>query len=169
MESSATRLAAVEDDDAGADALDGVEFVGAEEDDFAARGEFLDEAAEDEGRADVEAGEGFVEKNEIGIVEEGGADEDLLAHALGVTGDGGVAVVVEAEDAEHAVDALGGFAGREFAKLRDHGEVFDGGEMVVEIGLFGDVAHATLVGDEVVVDGLAVEEDVAGGACRSGR
>jgi hypothetical protein len=97
--------AAVEDDDAGADALDGVELVGAEENDFAACGELLDEAAEDEGRADVKAGEGFVKQNEVGIVEEGGGDKDFLAHAFGVAGDGGVAIVVEAEDAEHAIDA----------------------------------------------------------------
>ena len=154
----------MEDDDARADALDGVEFVGAEENDLAAGGEFLDEAAEDESGADVEAGEGFVEENEVGIVEEGGADEDLLAHALGVAGDGRVAIVVEAEDAEHTVDARRRFFGREVAELRDHGEVFDGREMVVEVGLFGDVAHAALVGDEVVVDGPAVEKDLAGGA-----
>ena len=49
MESSATTLAAMEDDDAGADALDGVELVGAEKHDFAARGELLDEAAQHQG------------------------------------------------------------------------------------------------------------------------
>ena len=54
-------------------------------------------------------------------------------------------------------------ARRQVAKLRDHGQVFDAGEMVVEIGLFGDVAHAALVGDQVVLDGLAVEEDLAKG------
>jgi len=138
--------------------------VGAEENDFAAGSEFLDEAAENEGGADVEAGERFVEQNKVRIVEEGGADEDLLAHALGVAGDGGVAVVVEAEDAQHTVDASRGFFCGELAELRDHREVFDGREVVVEVGLFGDVAHAALVGDEVVVDELAVEEDVARGA-----
>ena len=35
--------------------------------------------------------------------------------------------------------------------------------MVVEVRLFGDVAHAALVGDEVIVDGLAVEKDVTDG------
>ena len=51
----------------------------------------------------------------------------------------------------------------EVAELGDHGEVFGAGEMGVEVRLFGDVAHAALVGDEVVLDGLAVEENFAGG------
>jgi hypothetical protein len=89
--------ALVEDDDAVADTFDGFQFVGAEEDDFAAGGEFLDEAAEDKAGADIEAGEGFVEQEKIGVMEEGGGEEDLLAHAFGVGGDGGVAVGVEGE------------------------------------------------------------------------
>ena len=49
------------------------------------------------------------------------------------------------------------------AQVGDHGEIFDTGEVVVEIGLFRDVAHAAFVGDEVVVDGFAIEENPAGG------
>ena len=35
--------------------------------------------------------------------------------------------------------------------------------MVVEVRLFGNVAHAALVADQVVLDGLAFKEDVAEG------
>ena len=43
----------------------------------------------------------------------------------------------------------------------DHGEVFEAAEVGVEVRLLGHVAHALLVGDEVVLDGLALEEDLA--------
>src|ERR1700739_111847 len=42
------KLAAMKNDDSVADAFDGVEFVGTEEHDFAARGEFRDESAQNE-------------------------------------------------------------------------------------------------------------------------
>ena len=48
-------------------------------------------------------------------------------------------------------------AGRS-AKLRDHGQVFGGGEMVVEVRLLGDVAHAALVGDQVVLNRCAFKK-----------
>jgi hypothetical protein len=75
-------LAFVEDDDSGADLFDDFEDVGAEEDHFAFGGEDFEETAEEEGGVDVEAGEGFVEDEQFGIVEEGGGEEDALAHAL---------------------------------------------------------------------------------------
>lgn len=59
--------AAVQDDDVRAEALDDLELVRVEEDDLAAAGELLNEAAEDERGADVEAGEGLVEQDELGL------------------------------------------------------------------------------------------------------
>src|ERR1700739_1475482 len=93
----------------------------------------------------------------------GGGDEDLLAHAFGVAGDSGVAIIVKGEQAEQAVDALARLSSRKASEIGNHGEVFDTGEMVVEIRFFGDVAHTPLVSDEIVVDGFAFEEDVARG------
>jgi hypothetical protein len=75
-----------------------------------------------------------------------------------------MAVVVEVEEAQQAVDIFSGLAGGQVAKLRDHGEVFGTGEMGVEIGLLGNITHAALVGDEVVEDRFSGEEDFAEGA-----
>src|SRR5579862_577868 len=72
------KFAAMEDHDARADALHGVQFMRAEEDHFAAIRELLDEAAQNESRTNIEAREGLVEQNEFGIVHESGGDEDLL-------------------------------------------------------------------------------------------
>jgi hypothetical protein len=47
--------------------------------------------------------------------------------------------------------------------LRDHLEIFETAEMTVEVRLLGDVPHALTEGHEVIVDGFAIEEDLAGG------
>ena len=52
--------------------------------------------------------------------------------------------------------------GGKVAELGDHAEVFNAAQVGVEMRLFGDVAHALLVGDEVLLDGLAFEEDFSG-------
>ena len=106
---------------------------------------------------------GSVEQDEVGVVHEGGGEEDLLAHALGVGGQRDVAVGVQAEEAKQAVDALERGCGGEVAELGDHDEVLEAAEVGVEVRLFGDVAEAAAEGEEVVADGTAVEEDVAGG------
>ena len=45
--------------------------------------------------------------------------------------------------------------------MAHHGQVFQAAQMGVEMRLFGYVAHALFVGDEVVANGLAAEEDLA--------
>ena len=72
-----------------------------------------------------------------------------------------MAVVVEREDAKHFLDALSGLPCRQIAKLRNHGQVFDGRKMRVEIWLLGHVTEAAFVSHQVVFDGLALEDDVA--------
>jgi hypothetical protein len=47
------------------------------------------------------------------------------------------------------------------AQLGHHGQVFQAAEMGVEMRLLRHVAHAPLVGDEVVANGLAAEKDLA--------
>ena len=72
-------------------------------------------------------------------------------------------VAVQRKQAQQAVDALGRGLGGQIAQLAHHDEVFQAAQMRVEVRLFGHVAHALLVGDQVALDGLAVEEDLAGG------
>src|ERR1035438_2321953 len=85
--------------------LHNFEDVGAVEDHLPARGEGVEQAAQDHGGVDVEAGEGFVEDEQFGVVEERGEEEDLLAHALGVRGERGI-TAREAMDFFHAAPRL---------------------------------------------------------------
>ena len=91
-----------DDDDAVADQLDDFEHVRDVEDGLALRGELLQQVFEEPGGDDVEAGERFVEDEQLGIVQQGGGDEDALLHALGVERDGRVAPGLEVEQSEQA-------------------------------------------------------------------
>src|SRR5260370_41867003 len=75
-----------------AETLDGLEFVGAEQDDFAARRELADQTAEHQRGINVETGEGLVEQDDLGIVQQRGGKQNLLPHALRVRRNGDVAV-----------------------------------------------------------------------------
>ena len=91
-------FAAAQDQDSGADLLHHFEHMGAVEDDFAAVGERAQQSAQHQGGGDIQAGEGLVEDQDFGIVQQGGGEEDLLAHAFGVGREGRVAVVPEREE-----------------------------------------------------------------------
>ena len=74
--------AAVQDDDVRAETLDGLQLMRAEEHDLATLGELLNETAEHQRRADVEAGKGLIEEDELRVVQERRDEQHLLAHAL---------------------------------------------------------------------------------------
>ena len=76
-------FAFVANDDAGANLFDNYEDVGTEEDYFAFVGKDFEEATEEESGVDVETGEGFIEDEKFGVVEEGRG-----ALAGGIEGDG---------------------------------------------------------------------------------
>jgi hypothetical protein len=126
-------------------------------------GEGMQQAAEDHGGVDVEAGEGFVEDEEFGVVEQGGEQEDFLAHALGVGGERGVAIVPEADEAEEFVHFGFEDAAGKAAQAAGELEVFAAAEVGIEVGLLGDVAEAALEALQVAADILAVEEDASAG------
>src|SRR5438270_5549589 len=73
-----------EDQNIGADFLDHFENVGAVENEFSLLAEYVHHILEDQGGGDVEAGERFVEDEDVGIVHDGGDQQDPLPHALRV-------------------------------------------------------------------------------------
>ena len=150
-----------DDDDAVADVLDDFEDVRDVEDRLALGGERFEEVFEETRGDDVEAGERFVEDEQLWVVQEGGGDEDALLHAFGVEGDGGVAPGFEAEQGEEPVgfEVDEGFG--DVAQAADELEVFEAGEMGVDVGLLGDVAEGGAVGLEIVADALAFKEHLA--------
>ncbi len=50
---------------------------------------------------------------------------------------------------------------RKAAELRDHRQVFCAGEMSVEVRLLRDVPHAMFVSDQILLDALALKEDLS--------
>ena len=152
-----------QDEDGVRHLLDDFEDVGAVEDHALPGGEGMQQTAEDHGGVDVEAGEGFVEDEEFGVVEQGGEQENLLAHALGVPSEPGVAIVPEADEAEEFVHFGFEDAAGNAAQTAGELEVFAAAEVGIEVGLLGDVAEAALEALEVAADVLAVEEDASAG------
>src|SRR3569833_2602340 len=67
----------------------------AEEHDFAARGEFVDQTAQDEGGIDVESGERLVQQDEFRIVQTRGRQQDLLSHSFRIRRDRDIAIAVQ--------------------------------------------------------------------------
>src|ERR1700685_4022098 len=83
-----------------ADSFDDFENVGTEEDGFALVAQGLNQCFEDERRGYVESGEWLVEDQDVGIVHDGGDEENALAHALGISADVDVAMRREREEFE---------------------------------------------------------------------
>jgi hypothetical protein len=75
-------------------------------------------------------------------MEQGGEQEDLLPHALGVRGERGVAIVPEADEAEDLVHFGFEDAAGKAAQTAGELEVLAAAEVGIEVGLLGDVAEA---------------------------
>ena len=70
-------------------------------------------------------------------------------------------VAVQREQAEKSIDAIGGGPLGQAAQLAYHDQVLHAAQVRVEMRLLGHVAHALLVGDQVALNPLPVEEDLA--------
>ena len=90
----------------------------------------------------IEAAEGLVHDDEVGLVQQGGDELDLLLHALGelfgLLGDGLGDLHALAPD----VGALAGGGGVEAVELAEEDELVDDLHLLVEAALFGQVADA---------------------------
>ena len=156
-------LAAAQDQDGGTDLLDHLEHVGTVQDDFAAAGQRAQQSAQHERGGDVQAGEGLVEDEDFGIVQQRGGEENLLAHALGVRRQRRVAVVPEREGAEEFVHLGFEDAARHAAQPAHQLEILAAGEVRVEVGLLRHVADAPLEGGEILVHAASAVEDLTFG------
>jgi len=83
--------------------LDHFQDVRAVQEHLVARGERSQQAAQDQGGVDVQPGKRLVQDEQLGIVQQGGQQQDLLAHALGIAGQRGVAVFPEPGQVEQLV------------------------------------------------------------------
>ena len=145
-----------------ADQLDDLEDMRDVEDGLALCGELLQQIFEEPSGDDVEAGERLVEDQEPGIMQQRSRDEDALLHALGVERDGRVAPGLEAEKREELVglevdEGLG-----QLAQAANELQIFEAGEMGVDVRFLRHVAEGGAIALEVEADALAFEEDLPG-------
>ena len=156
-------MAAVDDGDVGAEALDDLEDVRGEEDGGAAGDHSLQHGFEGAGGDGVDAFEGLVEEEDFGAVDDGGGEGEFFLHAVGVVGDEFFGFAGEAHEVEEFGGAGGGGGGVEAVHASDEAEVFGGGEAAEEGEAFGDDADLALDFDGVG-DGVEAEDlDGAGG------
>jgi hypothetical protein len=149
----------VDEADVVAHLFDLIHAVGGEEDGFALGAE-VDEGVLQEGGVDgIEAGEGLVHDDEVGLVEEGGDELDLLLHALGEVFGALVDGLSDLEAVAPDVGALAGGGGVEAVKLAEEDELVHDLHLLVKAALFGEVADAL---EAVAAKGLAEELDGAG-------
>ena len=134
-----------EDDDARAELLDGLELVRAVKDDPAIGGERPDDGAQDERRADVEAGHRLVENDQLRVVQESRREQHLLPHALRERRQRRVVVDVEAEEMQEAVDLLLQRGRRDASKPSAEAQILGPGEVGVDVRLLRHVADPRLV------------------------
>ena len=149
--------AAVIDDDSVAEVLDIGEEVGGTADGLAAAGEGDDEVLDLATAEWVEACGGFVEDDEVGIVDQGLSDADAALHALGELADGAGTGLTEADHLDELFGALAPFGGVELEQGSEEVERLAGVEVAVEVGLLGEVADAGL--DTDVAGGLIEDSD----------
>jgi hypothetical protein len=158
-------MAAVDDGDVGAEALDDLEDVGGEEDGGAAGDHALEHGFESGGGDGVDAFEGFVEEEDFWTVDDGGGEGELFLHAVGEVGDEFFCFTGEAHELEEFGGADGGGGGVEAVHAADEVQVLGCGEAAEEGQAFGDNADLTLefhgAGSGVEAEDL----DGAGGGC----
>jgi hypothetical protein len=121
----------------------------------------LNQVLEDEGGGDVEAGKRLVEDEDIGIVHKRGNQKDALAHALGVGADGKMTVRKEREKFEEGCDFRFHALRRHAAESAHELEIFLARQVGIEIGFFGNVAEMFAVTNKILLNILALEENLA--------
>ncbi len=148
------------DDQAVAETFGVLHDVGAEEDGATAGSEIPDNFLKDLLIDGIEAGEGFVENHEFGVVGDAGEDLDLLAHALGEGFGAGIGEVLEAVTFE---EFMGPMAGGGLGQALEGGEVGDDGpglHLFVEALFLGEIADPM---PDLERGGRAEDLDGAGG------
>ena len=151
-------MATVDKGDGVAEFFDLVHAVGGEEDRFTLLAEVDERVHEEDGVDGIEAAEGLVHDDELGLVQERCDELDLLLHALGelfgLLGDGFGDLHALAPD----VGSLAGSGGVEAVQLAEEDELVHDLHLFVEAALFGEVADALEV---FAPEGLAEEADGA--------
>ena len=68
---------------------------------------------------------------------------------------------MQREQPQQSVDSLRRTLFRQFAQLADHRQILEPGEMRVQVGLFGNIAHPSFVSRRVFLNRHSAEENLA--------
>lgn len=142
-----------DDGDAVAEVLEFAEDVGGDEDGFAHALEFLEDGHHFDAGSGVEAAGGFVEEEELGVVDEDAGESESLLHAAAEGADEGALFVRQSDEFEHVFDGVFALFGGDFVAGAEEVEVFGDFHVFVNAKEVGHVA------DEVT-DGVGVASDV---------
>ena len=158
-------LAAVNDGDVGAEALDDLEHVGGEKDGRAAGDHALQHGFEGACGDGIDAFEWLVEEEDFRTVDDGGGEGEFLLHAVGEVGDEFFLLAGEAHELEQLLGALEGCGAIEAVHLAYEAEVLGRGETAEERHALGNDADVALELGGVCGEVLAENADAAGGGC----
>ncbi len=142
--SAGLHLSVIENHDAIADVFHIGEEMGGKQNGFSALRECDDEVLHLVAADGVEARGGFVEDDEVGIVDERLGQSDAPHHSFGELADRSPSRVSEADHFEELCDARAAHRRGEVEKFAVEVERFLGGQIGVEIGFLGEIAHARL-------------------------
>ncbi|OPZ23512.1 MAG: hypothetical protein BWZ02_03186 [Lentisphaerae bacterium ADurb.BinA184] len=133
--------------------------MAAQDDRLAAAGEEADDVLDLTAADGVEARGGFIEDDQLGVVDKGLGEADATGHALGELADGAVAGGAEADHFEELPGAFGAFVGMDAEEGAEEIKRLGGGQVAVEVGFLGKVADAAFGLD--VAGGLAKDDELA--------
>ena len=131
--------APVDDPDRVGQLLGDREQVGRHQDGDAGPGLGEEEVLDDPGAPGVEADQGLVDDQDLRVVDQGRGEDDALLHPVGVVLGELVDVVAHLEGLDQLGDPPGRDLGVEAVHLDDEAEELAAGQLLVEIGLVGDV------------------------------
>ena len=142
-----------DDGDAVAEVLEFAENVGGDKDGFAHALEFLEDGHHFDAGSGVQAAGGFVEEEELGVVDEDAGEAEPLLHAAAKGADEGSLFVRQSDEFEHVFDGAFALFGGDFVAGAKEVEVFG------DFHVFVDAKEVGHVADEVA-DGVGVAGDV---------
>jgi len=134
-----------------------LQLMGAEQHDLTTCGQFLDQATQDQRRADIETGKRLVQQEEIGLCRSAAESSTFWRIPFEISRNGRMPSPWKREQrSSPSMRSAVGF-GWQIAQLSNHDQVFKACEMRLQMRLFGYVSHALLVGDRIALNTLAVE------------
>lgn len=137
------------------------EDVRANQDGFALIAQFVEQGAQLDAGARVEAACGLIEHQDVGVMQECACEAEALGHTAGETHDEGVFFVRKVDKRQHIVDEGGAGSRRYVVTARIKVEVFESGHRLVDAKDVGHKADTLADSIGVLRDRHAVDHDVA--------